>query len=40
MENFSAFEIFSDVIPLHIKHKYSDEMKNKTETARLLLLQM
>ena len=37
VENFSAFEIFKDVIPLHIKHKYSDAMKNKTETVRLLM---
>lgn len=33
VENLPAFEIFKDVIPLHIRHKYSDELQNKTETV-------
>lgn len=33
VENLAAFEVFKDVVPLHIKHKYSDVMSNKTETV-------
>ena len=36
VENLTAFEIFKDVVPLHIKHKYSDILKNKTETVNVL----
>ena len=36
VEHLPAFEVFKDVVPLHIKHKYSDELKNKTETVCLL----
>ena len=28
-----AFEIFKDVVPLHIRHKYSDDLQKKTETV-------
>ena len=33
VEKLSAFAIFKDVIPLHIKHKYSGDLKKKTETV-------
>ena len=36
VENLPAFEIFKDVVPIHIKHKYSDISKNKTETVSVL----
>ena len=38
VENLPAFAIFKDVIPLHMKHKYSGELKKKTETASDLLI--
>ena len=38
VEHLPAFEVFKDVVPLHIKHKYSDELKKKTETVCLLYL--
>ena len=33
VENLPAFAIFKDVIPQHIKHKYSEDLKRKTETV-------
>lgn len=39
VENLTEFEIFKDVVPIHIKHKYSDIMKNKTETVKCLMFQ-
>ena len=36
VENLTEFEIFKDVVPIHIKHKYSDILKNKTETVSVL----
>lgn len=36
VENLTAFEIFKDVVPIHIKHKYSEILKNKTETVSVL----
>ena len=32
VENMPASELFKDVVPLHIRHKYSDELQKKTET--------
>lgn len=40
VENLTAFEIFKDVVPLHIKHKYSDMLKNKTETVSVFLFSL
>ena len=37
VEHLPAFEIFKDVVPLHIAHKYTDELKKKTETVNLFL---
>ena len=36
VENLPAFEIFKDVVPLHIRHKFSDELQKKTETVSFL----
>ena len=36
-EHLPAFEIFKDVVPLHITHKYTDELKKKTETVNCFL---
>ena len=36
VENLSALEIFKDVVPLHIRHKFSDELQKKTETKFFL----
>ena len=33
VENLLAFEIFKDVVLLHIRHKFSDELQKKTETV-------
>lgn len=33
VENLPAIAIFKDVIPQHIKHKYSKDLKRKTETV-------
>ena len=38
VEHLPAFEVFKDVVPLHIKHKYSDELDKKTVTVCLLYL--
>lgn len=35
VENLPAFEIFKDVVPFHIQHKYSEVLKNKTETVSI-----
>ena len=32
VENLPAFEIFKDVVPLDVRHKYSDELQKKTAT--------
>ena len=36
VEHLTAFEIFKDVVPIHIKHKSSDILKNKTKTISVL----
>lgn len=35
VQNLPAFEMFQDVVPLHIQHKYSDVLKNKTEMVSI-----
>lgn len=34
VEYFKCFEIFKDIVPSHIKHKYSKEMKQKTNKVK------
>ena len=36
VENLSSFEIFKDCIPVHIKHKYSEELKRPTDKVNHL----
>lgn len=37
VENFKEFEPFKSVVPAHIQHKYSNEMKKKSEKACILV---
>ena len=31
VENYDSFDIFRDIVPDHIKHKYSEKMKKATD---------
>ena len=36
MEHFANFQhVFKDVVPLHIQHKYSSEMKKKSQKENM-----